>query len=651
MTFKHLTIGKRIGILSGCLLILLMAAGFLSITGVGNIVHNSELVISGNRLDGILAQKEVDHLNWANKVNSLFTDSKAVRLEVETDDHKCGFGLWLYGDGRKEAEKLVPALAPMLKEIEAPHHHLHASAIEIGQHFHPTDAALGSFLREKKIDHLTWTNRVKDAILDSDSRSVSVEMDPGKCGLGLWMASDQAAAAASANPDFKAALAAVKIPHEALHRSAFDISARLAQGDHSGANSFYIKETKNHAEQTLKALDALIAIQEAAMDEVRAAKAVNALQTIPALKETQALLGKIRAKAKESILTDDAMLSAAQATRRNVLALVVAAILAGLSLSFLIARGITRVLRSVSDGIGEAASQVATAAAEVSSASQSLASGATEQASSIEETSAAMLEISARSQKTAELTQGAELLMNRNIEKSAQSLRSLVDLTRQMSQIEAESDQIGNIIKTIDGIAFQTNLLALNAAVEAARAGEAGAGFAVVADEVRNLAKRATEAARNTQNLLDGTLKRVADATIAIKTINTDFEDIIESATIMGEKNVSITQTSIQQAQGLEQITKAIDQIDQVTQNVAAGAEETAASSEELTGQAEEMQAIVADLSKMVYGNSHKMGADLNIRAQNQPGSAKPRLAAGGGNFPERSGRYLPEHSGQRYER
>jgi len=118
---------------------------------------------------------------------------------------------------------------------------------------------------------------------------------------------------------------------------------------------------------------------------------------------------------------------------------------------------------------------------------------------------------------------------------------------------------------------------------------------------VRSLAKRATEAARNTQNLLDGTMKRVADA-IAIKSVNTDFEDIIESATALGERNETITQASVQQAQGLEEITKAIDQ---VTQDVAASAEEAAASSEELTGQAEEMRTIVAELSQMVHGNGH----------------------------------------------
>lgn len=261
-----------------------------------------------------------------------------------------------------------------------------------------------------------------------------------------------------------------------------------------------------------------------------------------------------------------------------------------------------RPILDVASGLNRSADQVALSAQEISSASQSLSVNASEQAASLEESAAFLEEMAAMSRETSGLTQSAKRLMNENIEKSANSLKSLVRLTREMEQIEADSGHISQIIKTIDGIAFQTSLLALNAAVEAARAGASGAGFAVVADEVRNLALRSTGSAKDTQHLLESTVKRVTAAARAIKEINSDFEGIIESATVMGEKTAAITQASEEQSRGIEQVSLAANQIDRTTQQVAAGAQESAAASRELSVQAREMRRFVNNLLFIIQG-------------------------------------------------
>ena len=101
---QNATIGRKLAFGFGVVVLALMLIVVLSFTGVGSIVSNAKEVIYGNQLDSVMTQKEVDHLNWVSKVNQLLTDENVTSLEVQTDDHKCGFGDWLYSESRKEAE-------------------------------------------------------------------------------------------------------------------------------------------------------------------------------------------------------------------------------------------------------------------------------------------------------------------------------------------------------------------------------------------------------------------------------------------------------------------------------------------------------------------------------------------------------------------
>jgi methyl-accepting chemotaxis protein len=304
------------------------------------------------------------------------------------------------------------------------------------------------------------------------------------------------------------------------------------------------------------------------------------------------------------------------------------AIMLAAAISFFFSRNISNLLTRIAKGLGDGADQVVSASSQVSSASQTLAEGASEQAAGIEETSSSLEEMSSMTKQNADNAGHADTLMKDAKRVVGQANESMGKLSGSMEEISRASEDTSKIVKTIDEIAFQTNLLALNAAVEAARAGEAGAGFAVVADEVRNLAMRAAEAAKNTANLIEGTVKKVKDGAELTSKTNQAFAQVAESAAKVAELVGEISAASNEQAQGIEQVNKAVTEMDKVIQQNAASAEESASASEELNAQAEEMKSMVAELVVLVEGarNRHNNAQVAQSRMSFQ-GRAEPMVS------------------------
>ncbi len=251
-------------------------------------------------------------------------------------------------------------------------------------------------------------------------------------------------------------------------------------------------------------------------------------------------------------------------------------------LAFFLTRSITRPIRRVTEGLAGGADQVSAASNQVASGSQSLAEGTAEQAASIEEASSSLEEISSMTRQNAQTANNANRIMQETSKVVTSASESMSQLTSSMVEISSASEETQKIVKTIDEISFQTNLLALNAAVEAARAGEAGAGFAVVADEVRNLAMRAADAAKNTADLIEGTVKKIKEGSEVVAQTNSEFSKVVTSSARIGELVGEIAAASQEQAQGIEQISKGISEMDKVVQRNAASAEESASASEEM---------------------------------------------------------------------
>jgi methyl-accepting chemotaxis protein len=335
------------------------------------------------------------------------------------------------------------------------------------------------------------------------------------------------------------------------------------------------------------------------MEELEALNSKIRAITSKQLKESQQEVSKAGAS-QESVVTS--LNLASKRTMQIVTIIGGLIILITLFMAVMISRSITKPISLVVTGLLESADQVTVSSGQVASASQSLADGASAQAAGIEETSSSMEEMSSMTKQNADNANQANTMMKETSSVVEEANQSMTELTVSMKEISMASEETAKIIKTIDEIAFQTNLLALNAAVEAARAGEAGAGFAVVADEVRNLAMRAADAAKDTTNLVEGTVKKIKLGSDIVAKTNEAFAKVSNSARKVGELVSEISAASNEQAQGITQINKAIAEMDREVQKNAASAEESASASEEMQAQADTLKGFVSELAGLVGG-------------------------------------------------
>lgn len=261
-----------------------------------------------------------------------------------------------------------------------------------------------------------------------------------------------------------------------------------------------------------------------------------------------------------------------------------------------IQNSITEILQSLNNTliqIEKSASMVSSGSQQIAASGVSLSEGSMEQASAIEELNATLNDVSDQIQNSAENANSAYEKASSVGSQILESNEKMNLMLKAMSEINESSKQIELIMHTIEDIASQTNLLSLNAAIEAARAGEAGKGFAVVANEIRELANQSSEAAKNTNTLIEASMKAVENGSLIANETASALHTVIEGANQVQENANTISKASQKQAQAIAEVTEAVEQISGVVQNNSATAEETAASSQELSSQAQLLNELI----------------------------------------------------------
>ncbi len=277
-------------------------------------------------------------------------------------------------------------------------------------------------------------------------------------------------------------------------------------------------------------------------------------------------------------------------------------------------------LASSSQEMNATTEQVASTVQQIAKGTQSQSIQVGNTSRTMEDMAEIVGDITMKSQSAAEISVNASKTAQEGSEAAGKAAVKMDDIQQVViesgdvvKELGGRSQEIGEIVEMITGIANQTNLLALNAAIEAARAGEAGRGFAVVADEVRNLAEESKQAADKIAVLIKEIQSETNKAVTSMESGTTEVEEgskiVNEALTALeniavGSQEVAnviqeISAASEQQQSGITNVVKAIDEIAAVAEEAAAGTEEASGATEEQTASMEEITSQSQELANM----------------------------------------------------
>ncbi len=526
--------------------VLLVVLGLVSHFGIDTMNKKAHEAVFATDTVVALQKMEIDHHKWAEKVEQTLLQpyTPGLLVEVTTDDRECGFGKWLHGESRKALEVRYPQLAPILKKIEAPHHTLHKSIIDVNLNLSEAEDLEGA-----KGDYREVTRPALAEVL-----KIFVELEG----------------------------ALAKIQQAAEHAAATKVSQT---------------ETLVMVVALLGVLLAIVVIfwVRSSFSRIMGGEPEDMNEILKKIAEGD-LTVAIDAGARPG-----SMLAALGETKQGLIA-IAGDIFKGVDSLTLSSTELAAISERLGDAAGNASgkSNTVAAATEEMSVNMNTVAGASETtAGNVNMVAAAAEEMTSTVGEIAQSTEKTRSISLAAVERARQASEKVDELGR-------AAQEVGKVTAVINEISEQTNLLALNATIEAARAGEAGKGFAVVANEIKELARQTAEATQDIRRIIEeiqgstgATVEEIREVTKVIEEVSELVTTVAAAIEEQSATTREIAGSVAQASQGIAEINENIVQSSTVAGEISADIAEVSALAGDLSVSSTQVNNSAGDLGEV----------------------------------------------------